>query len=37
MNNDVEDKPRYAIMAAVQTPAVSDVEFEGTPNEVAPD
>ena len=30
MNNDVEDKPRYAIMAAVQTPAVSDVEFDAS-------
>ncbi len=34
MPNDVNEKPRYAIAAAVQLPGVSDFEFEASLTEL---
>lgn len=34
MQKEVKEKPRYAIVAAVQLPSVSDIEFEASLNEL---
>ena len=34
MQKEVKEKPRYAIVAAVQVPSVSDIEFEASLNEL---
>ena len=34
MQREVEDKSRYAIIAAVHVPTVSDIEFEASLNEL---
>jgi GTP-binding protein HflX len=34
MQNEVKEKPQYAVVAAVQRPAVSDVEFEASLTEL---
>jgi len=34
MQNEVKEKPRYAVVAAVQLPGVSDVEFEASLTEL---
>lgn len=34
MQNDVKENPRYAVVAAVQLPSVTDIEFEASLNEL---
>ncbi len=34
MQKEVKEKPRYAVVAAVQLPSVSDVEFEASLTEL---